>query len=74
MRSPQVVCALHLRACLVSTCPEGLLVEARAGCAVAVTMRCLVAECRTDPWYQNPHAVGFVGAVAVSVSWERINT
>lgn len=44
MRSPQVVCALHVRACLVSACPEGLPVEARAGCAAAVTARCLVAE------------------------------
>lgn len=65
-----MVFALHLRACLVSAHPEGLPVEARAGCVVAVTVKCLVAECRMDPWYQKPHALGFVGVVAVSVRRE----
>lgn len=54
--------------------PAGPPVEAGAGRAAAVTARCFVAECRMDPPYWKPHAVGFVGAVAVSVHRERINT
>lgn len=50
-------------------CPGGA-----PGWSGALTMGCCAAECSTDPQYHKPQAVGFVGAVAVSVSQEGINT
>lgn len=69
---PRGRCVPHTWGRLGSHWSREALVE--AGRAAAVTARCFVAECRMDPPYWKPHAVGFIEAVAVSVRRERINT
>lgn len=64
-----VLCQWCLPGVWGSACAQGLLAVVEllpgGGC---------VAECWTDPQHRKPQAVGFIRAVAVPISQERINT